>query len=72
MVNNMKSMFKLAKAFGSETVSRNGNQNYNANGNSNTKISANNKKNENVEDNSNSDTFNSVHDSNNNYPNFFI
>lgn len=70
MVNNMKSMFKLAKAFGSETVSRNGNQNYKAN--SNTKVDTNNKKKKSIEYSSNTDTFNHVDDSNNNYPNFFI
>ena len=63
---------KLAKAFGSETVSRRGNQSYSANGSSNTKGDINNKMNENVENNKNSDTFNFVQDGNNNYPNFFI
>ena len=65
MVGNVKSMLRLAKAFGSETISRNGNNN-NSRRTNNIK-----KENKNITTNTvkkeSNDNF-----SNDSYPNFFI
>ena len=73
MVNNMKSMFKLAKAFGSETVSKRENNNNNNNNNSvnNSRGNITNSKNA-IDTNKIVAEKSTVKDANNNYPNFFI
>ena len=68
MVNNMRSMFKLAKAFGNETVSR-GNRS-NSNSNSNARNSVTEKKE--IKDDVVNNNYDNRDSSNSNYPIFFI